>query len=685
MSLEGKTLKVCSCNRTVGIDVKALAAALKSSEALVVHDQLCRRDAAAFQSALGESEVIVACTHEATLFGELAEQAQSKAEIRFVNVREHGGWGARSAEATPKIAALIAMAALPDPEPTPAVEFKSGGDLLIIGPADAALDWAERLSGQLNVSVLATSPGELPLERKFPVWSGRVNKLEGWLGAFDVEWQQENPIDLEVCTRCNACVRACPESAIGYDYQVDLDKCKAHRKCVAACGAIGAIDFSRADKARSEKFDMVLDLSRQPILRLHQLPQGYLAPGADPLEQALAAQQLSSLVGEFEKPRFFQYREKICAHSRSAKTGCNQCIEVCSSGAIRPDGDHVKVEPHLCAGCGGCATGCPSGAVHYAFPRVPDLGMRLKALLSTYRDAGGKEACILFHDAEAGRRAVLELGRHQGLPARVIPFECFHVASIGIDHALGRIAYGADQVRLLVTDKVADAYVAALERQLGTAQTILSALGYSGTHVGLVRDLQQMKSMAPAATVAKPALFNLSTEKRTTLDFVIDHLAKHAPTPKDEIALAAGAPYGAITVNKETCTLCKACIGVCPEAALLDAQDAPTLRFIERNCVQCGLCANTCPEDAIRLVPRLLLTPQAKEAVTLNEAEPFNCVRCGKPFGTRAMVDNMLGNVGGHSMFAGAGALRRLQMCGDCRVVDMMDNKQEASIHDLPK
>src|SRR5437588_10582584 len=68
MSLEGKTLKVCSCNRTVGIDAKALAAALKSSEPLVVHEQLCRKDAAAFQAALGDGEVIVACTQEATLF-----------------------------------------------------------------------------------------------------------------------------------------------------------------------------------------------------------------------------------------------------------------------------------------------------------------------------------------------------------------------------------------------------------------------------------------------------------------------------------------------------------------------------------------------------------------------------------------------------------------------------------------
>jgi ferredoxin len=394
------------------------------------------------------------------------------------------------------------------------------------------------------------------------------------------------------------------------------------------------------------------------------------------------------MVGEFEKPRFFAYNEKICAHSRSTKVGCNQCIDVCSTGAISPDGDHVKVDPHLCMGCGGCATVCPSGAMTYAYPRVPDLGARLKRLLSVYAQAGGKDACLLLHNAGDSLGLIAKLARRgPGLPARVIPLEVHHPASIGIDVLLAALAYGASQLVVLASSKESAEYGAATKKQIGFAEAIVNALGYGGVHFRLlatdaVAELEkEVWALAPAATVSKPATYNLAAEKRATVEFAIEHLAKLAPKPQETIALGAGAPYGQVLVNKQTCTLCMACVGACPESALVDGRDRPMLKFIERNCVQCGLCENTCPEDAIALAPRLLLTAQAKQESVLNEAEPFNCVRCGKPFGTRQMVDNMLGKLTGHSMFAGGGALKRLQMCADCRVVDMMENKDEISIH----
>ena len=50
----------------------------------------------------------------------------------------------------------------------------------------------------------------------------------------------------------------------------------------------------------------------------------------------------------------------------------------------------------------------------------------------------------------------------------------------------------------------------------------------------------------------------------------------------------------------------------------------------------------------------------------------FLCIRCGKPLGTERMIGNMIAKLAGHSMFAAPGALDRLKMCADCRVLDMM-------------
>ena len=675
-------LKLCNCNGTMSLDAKALETACGAPGPIPIHSQLCKKELSAFQTAIAEdTECLVACTQEAPLFAELAGERVST--LKFFNIRETAGWSAEGAQSTPKIAALIALAQMPAPEPVPSVSYQSNGRVLIVGPMAVALSWAGKLAGQLQVSVLSTDArgAELPAQRNYPVWSGRLHGLKGHLGAFEATWAQENPIDLERCTRCNACIRACPEEAIDLAYQIDLQRCSSHGECVKACGAIGAIDFNRSNVSRTESFDLVFDLQREAAIRIPHKPQGYFHPGDDPLEQALVAMELVQMVGEFEKPKFFEYEAKLCAHGRSKKTGCSNCIDVCSTGAIRSAGDKIEVDPHLCAGCGSCTAVCPSGAMRYAYPRMSDLGARMKTLLNVYRNAGGARPALLLHNGKEGREAIENLARRgKGLPARVLPLERFHVGATGLDTLLGALAYGATEVYLLASEEELTEYDVPMRAQLDLAETIVQGLGYTGAHFALLpaEDAAVVEARLWAASdpagIAEPASFNLGMDKRGTLQLIFDHLLRHAPTPQKEIPLPAGSPYGAVNVDQNKCTLCMACVGACPSSALVDGRELPALKFIERNCLQCNLCVQTCPENALSLTPRLSLAPEARKEVQLHGADPFHCLRCGTPFGTRQMVDAMVKRLSSHSMFAGETAARRLQMCPDCRVLDMMEN-----------
>jgi ferredoxin len=680
VSVAGKSLFLCSCNGTQPLDAAALARALELPDAPRVSTMLCQKEMPSFAEG-AHGDVLVACTQEARLFEELADEGARTQTIRFVNLREAGGWSPEARGATPKLAALIAAASLPEPAPVARVAYESKGQLLIVGPLDAALGWAKVLAPQLAVSILATGRtlgASLPSERSFPIATGVLAGLKGWLGAFEARWTQNNPIDLDLCTRCHACVRACPEDAIDESYQVDIERCKSHRVCVAACGDIGAIDFTRRDRDRSASFDLVLDLEREPWFRMHQPPQGYYAPGADVVAQAKAVAELATMTGAFEKPKYFAYKASICAHSRSRKAGCTACIDVCSTAAIRPDGDGVAVEPHLCMGCGACATVCPSGAMSYAYPAMPDQGERMRTLLSTFGRAGGRDATILLHAADA-REAIARIARRgRGLPARMIPVEVHHVASTGLDLWLAALAWGATGVSVMLAGDEAPQYREALAFQMRLGDAVANALGYQGEHFRIVDASDPMAAEAalwsapPALGVRAAATFAATPEKRTTLALALDHLALHAPVPRKVVPLFAGSPWGRIDVDPDKCTMCLACVGACPEGALLDHAEALRLRFIESKCVQCGLCEKTCPEGAIALVPQLDLTAEARSPRVLYEAEVVGCASCGKPLGTRRMIDGMVAKLAGHSMFAKPGSIDRLRMCADCRVKAMV-------------
>jgi ferredoxin len=525
-------------------------------------------------------------------------------------------------------------------EPTSLIAFQSGGRLLLIGAAQQALSVAQRLctdDAPLACCVLATEGHAEPQDAIPLIYShGRALALSGHLGEFTVTLVTDQ----------------------------------------------GAINLAQIFDAKLSFFDLIVDLQANPLLDFEMPPFGYYAPRGDEakLQQALA--ELPTLVGQFEKAKFFFYNPEICAHGSSKLLGCTRCLDACPAGAITSlieQGEKIAVDPYLCQGGGSCATACPTGAIIYSYPQPADMLNRLRVLLRRYREAGASDPLLLFHDSAAGSAW---LGSHsEALPATLIPIEVEELGSVGSDLWLSALAFGARQVLLLKTAQVSARVQRELEVQLGFAGAILAGMGFPTDAVRLIDPIDPWPDTDTVMPDFEPAGFAGSNDKRGTLFFAIDWLYKHAPQPRAIIELPAQAPFGGIQVDKNACTLCMACVSVCPAAALAAGGDTPRLDFIEANCVQCGLCASACPEDAVALMPRFVYEREQRlRTRTLNEESPFCCIACGKPFATRSVIDKMLAKLAGHWMFQDDKARRRLQMCGDCRVKDLFEDENATSL-----
>ncbi|HMA14440.1 MAG TPA: 4Fe-4S binding protein, partial [Kiloniellaceae bacterium] len=223
-----------------------------------------------------------------------------------------------------------------------------------------------------------------------------------------------------------------------------------------------------------------------------------------------------------------------------------------------------------------------------------------------------------------------------------------------------------------------------LAGQIGLAETVLSGLGYGEGRLHLLDAADPdaieaaLYGLAAPAVAMTPGSFLPVGGKRSRAFLALRHLHDKAPQPVDVLPLAPGAPFGRITVDTAGCTLCLACVSACPAGALLDDENRPWLGFREDACVQCGLCRVTCPEKVIALEPRINFTNAAMSAVTLNEDEPFECIRCGKPFGVRKSIERIAEKLAGkHSMFLEGGQVDRIKMCEDCRIVDQFDGGKD--------
>lgn len=643
---EGKRqIVVCSCEDTMPLDIDTLRRSCRNAE-VTAGRQFCRSELYRFRAlATSGDPITVACTQESPVFSEVAAETGGPA-ISFINIRENAGWSKDATRTAPKMAALLAAAAEPVTD-IPFVSFNSEGIILIYGVDEKAIEAAGLLKDHLDVTVMISRPKDIAPRRtsEFPVVQGTIRAAKGFLGQFEISVDDYAP---------------------------------------PAPSSRGALSFGASRNGTTSHCDIILDLSGgTPLFSASDLRDGYLrADPRDPAAVLRAALKARDLVGTFDKPRYIEFKADLCAHSRSHLIGCHRCLDLCPAGAITPAGNHVAIDPHICAGCGQCAAACPTGAAGYALPAADALMRRLRTMLTTYRDAGGTNPVLLIHDETHGAEMIDALARYgDGLPANVIPVTVNETTQVGLEAIAAAFAYGATAVRFLLRARPRHD-VAGLRRTIELAEPILSGLGFSGGAVTTIETDdpdalgEALHGMTQGAATARPASFLPVGGKRDVQRLALRELHRAAPSPVDLIALPAGAPFGTVEVNVEGCTLCLACVSACPTGALSADPERPMLKFTEDACVQCGLCAATCPEKVISLKPQLDFRAATAASRVIKEEEPFHCIRCDKPFGVKSTIERVTAKLEGkHWMFKGqAKRLEVLKMCEDCRVIAMTED-----------
>lgn len=513
----------------------------------------------------------------------------------------------------------------------PTVSYESGGNTLIVGPTAIIESAAHQLTQMHSLTLLSTD-GERASHPN--LYFASSVQISGFLGTFEVLIENQ-----------------------GQTY--NLAKVALDHDC----------------------FDIVLDMTLSGCMSEEVPVPGYYPVGRGYPKLAEALEEIPTLMGTFDKPKFFRLDTDLCAHSSRGVKGCERCVDACPAGALSSEGNdkighRIAINPYLCQGVGTCATSCPTEAISYALPNPQETQKFIERTLANYHQAGGESPIVLICSSRHESYNVMALN---ALPDNVIPVVVEELPSVGIDSWFSALVNGATQVLFAASRFMPETILRVLNSEVGTAQALLTQIGLEKERVDILY-LESLCETRPSLCEEPLCLSvgELHGNKRQRLFAALDALASQYPPQASVVTLPSSAPYGKVTCRTDDCTLCMGCVAVCPTRALHHDGDIPGLKFVEQDCVQCGLCSQACPENALTLEPQMNWDQSSRQQVsTLHEEKPALCLRCQKPFAPQSMIAMLQNKLRGHSHFADEASLNRIAMCEDCRVIDVFEAMAE--------
>ncbi len=670
---------LCTCNNTINIDFKNVKKGLgkeKEVEVVELHDKLCQDGLDYIIDDIRRLEldgvIIVGCTEKKGIFERVT--SGFGCDTFFLNVREHCGWVHERKEATEKAKSMLKAAiryvaiksSIPEPKK---IAVDVGYDVLVIGDG-GAIEVAKSLSNLAHVHLLTKNVQERCDDIVIHV--GEVKGLRGNIGEFEVEIERN--INVERCISCGLCADACPKNAIRYDAVYTIEEgCDECGDCIEVCPT-GAIEFHNCEVIHAGQILVVTKDKGKEWKWGTQF--GIYTEAADDEDALGKAIELVSNLGEIEKNKFLELDSGRCASGRSGLIGCEFCLP-CPYEAIRRDGEEIAFSDVRCQGCGICTSLCPLSVPQ--LQEYPNYLMysQIENLLSS--DLAKKILLVVGPEHVETLNAV---GRKKIKYPALLPLFVPRIGLLSETHILSAFAFGADGVIILggenchrETIKFANMTLSAFDFASGERVLLISDGQLLDNYAKISADFVEKLSPSPLKNVKTVGEIDFDEPKREVLLDLIQSFASRTKVHPTLIEVNTQFPFADVLIDASKCTMCNACVNMCPTNALSKAENK--INFVYGRCIACGLCERACPEEAIDLKRELDFSRLVeKEGRKVVESELIACAGCGKLFMSRAAferISELLKVREGKGELSIEEQLELLIYCEDCRATKAVE------------